>query len=69
MDIRMTNLYQFGLKAISSLWRDEEGIGTLEIVLIAAVLIMVALFFKDWILDFLGNLMDSVEGKADTIFK
>jgi Flp pilus assembly pilin Flp len=69
MDIRMTNLYQIGFKAISSLWRDEEGIGTLEIVLIAAVLIMVALFFKDWILDFLGNLMDSVEGKADTIFK
>jgi hypothetical protein len=64
----MLNLYQFGVRAIDSLWQDKEGIGTLEIVLIAAVLIMVALFFKDWIMDFLGNLMDSVEGKADTIF-
>jgi hypothetical protein len=69
MKLDMINLYQFGVRAIGSLWRDEEGIGTLEIVLIAAVLIMVALFFKDWIMDFLGNLMNSVEGKADTIFK
>ncbi|MCD9024026.1 Flp1 family type IVb pilin [Cohnella silvisoli] len=65
----MTNLFQLGVRAIGSLWRDEKGIGTLEIVLIAAVLIMVALFFKDWIMDFLGSLMDSVEGKANTIFK
>lgn len=65
----MINLYQFGVRAIGSIWRDEKGIGTLEIVLIAAVLIMVALFFKDWIMGFIGKLMDSVEGKAGTIFK
>ncbi len=63
------NLYRFGQRAVSSLWRDERGIGTLEIVLIAAVLIMVAIFFKDWIMEFLGNLMDSVEGKAETVFE
>jgi Flp pilus assembly pilin Flp len=63
------NLYQLGLKTIQALWRDDKGIGTLEIVLIAAVLIMVAIFFKDWIMDFLGNLMNSVEGKAETVFE
>jgi Flp pilus assembly pilin Flp len=63
------NLYQFGLKTIQAFWRDDKGIGTLEIVLIAAVLIMVAIFFKDWIMDFLGNLMNSVEGKAETVFE
>lgn len=49
-------------------WRDEEGIGTLEIVLIAAVLIIVALLFKDWILAFLADLMGSAENKASSIF-
>ena len=65
----MVHLYRRGTKALGLLWRDEKGIGTLEIVLIAAVLIMVAIFFKDWILEFLGELMDSVEGKADDIFE
>ena len=65
----MVQLYQRGTKALGSLWRDERGIGTLEIVLIAAVLIIVDIFFKDWILEFLGELMDSVEGKADDIFE
>ncbi|KIL36046.1 drug exporter [Cohnella kolymensis] len=55
--------------AAHGFWRNERGIGTLEIVLIAAVLIMVAIFFKDWIMEFLGNLMDSVEGKAESVFE
>ncbi|RKP53814.1 multidrug transporter [Cohnella endophytica] len=58
-----------GVKALGALWRDEEGLGTLELVLIAAVLIIVAIFFKDWILEFIGNLMDSIEGKSDSLFK
>lgn len=52
----------------SAFGRDEEGIGTLEIVLIAAVIIAIALLFKDWIVDFLQSLMDRVEGKSDTFF-
>lgn len=63
------SIVKIGTRAMGSFWKDERGIGTLEIVLIAAVLIMVAIFFKDWIMEFLGNLMDSVEGKAETIFE
>jgi Flp pilus assembly protein TadG len=69
MIVMLRRLAKFGTRATGSLWRDERGIGTLEIVLIAAVLVMVAVFFKDWIIEFVGNLMDSVEGKADDIFK
>ncbi|WP_246042269.1 Flp1 family type IVb pilin [Cohnella pontilimi] len=58
-----------GLRKFTNLWSDEEGIGTLEIVLIAAVLILVAILFKDWIMDFLRGLMDQAEGKAGTIFE
>lgn len=53
---------------IGKFWRSEEGIGTLEIVLIAAVLILVALLFKKWIIEFIHRLMDQAEGKADSIF-
>lgn len=49
--------------------KDEEGIGTLEIVLIAAVLILVAILFKDWIMDFLGDLMGQAEEKSESIFE
>lgn len=65
----MGYLFQIGVKAVRSLWKDEDGIGTLELVLIVAVLIVVALFFKDQILEFMGNLMDKVEGKADEVFE
>lgn len=65
----VAKLCGLGIRAGRSLWRDEKGIGTLEIVLIAAVLIMIAIFFKDWIMEFLASLMDSVEGKADEVFE
>jgi Flp pilus assembly pilin Flp len=65
----MENLRRIGVKSVCALWRDEEGLSTLELVLIAAVLIIVAILFKDWILEFLGELMDSVEGKADSVFE
>jgi hypothetical protein len=50
------------------LWRDSRGIGTLELVLIAAVLILIALLFKDWIIDFLKGLMGKADDKAQQVF-
>ncbi len=64
----MRYLYSAGTRAATALWRNERGIGTLEIVMIAAVLIIIALLFKDWIVEFLNNLMDNISGKADTVF-
>jgi len=48
--------------------KDEEGIGTLEIVLIAAVVIAIVILFRGWILDFLQSLFDKVENKSDAFF-
>ncbi len=59
---------QWGQRCGARLWRSEEGIGTLEIVLIAAILIIVALLFKDWIIKFLNSLMGKAETKAGSIF-
>jgi len=39
-------------------WNEEEGMGTIEIVVIIAVLLAVALLFKDGILQFTNNMMN-----------
>lgn len=56
-------------KAGKALWRNDKGMGTLEIVLIVAVLIAVVLVFKDQIITFLNGLMDRVTGKSDELFE
>ncbi|MFC5531625.1 Flp1 family type IVb pilin [Cohnella yongneupensis] len=55
-------------KAAGTLWRNDRGMGTLEIVLIIAVLIAVVLVFKSEITTFLGDLMEKVTGKSDELF-
>lgn len=64
MMIMWNNVKQFSV----NLWRDEEGMGTLEVILIIAVLIFVALLFKRQILDLAERLMNLADTKANTIF-
>lgn len=40
----------------SSFHRDESGIGTLEIILILAVLILIAIAFRKWIMKWISDL-------------
>lgn len=54
--------------AVRKFWREDEGIGTLEIVLIIAVIIILALLFKDWIIGLLRGLMGDADNKAQEIF-
>ncbi|WP_127584523.1 Flp1 family type IVb pilin [Paenibacillus koleovorans] len=37
-------------------WREEDGLGTLELLLIVAVLVIVAVAFRKWILSFIKSL-------------
>ncbi|MFD0717389.1 Flp1 family type IVb pilin [Paenibacillus sp. GCM10027626] len=57
------------MKPVRQLWKAEEGIGTLEIILIIAVIIILAILFKDWILTLLKRLMGKADEQADKIFK
>ncbi|MFC4968383.1 Flp1 family type IVb pilin [Paenibacillus sp. GCM10023248] len=38
-------------------WKDEEGLGTLEILLIVAVLVAVAIIFRKWIVSWFQKLI------------
>ena len=43
-------------RKVSAFWRDESGLGTLELLLIVAVLVIVAVAFRKWILNFITSL-------------
>ncbi|WP_245850789.1 Flp1 family type IVb pilin [Paenibacillus herberti] len=68
----MNQLFMWGFKARKGLRRfskSEEGLGTLEIILIIAVIIIIALLFKDWIIGLVNNLMGKADDQANTIFE
>lgn len=41
---------------VKSFMKDEEGLGTLEMLLILAVLVVIAIAFRDWIMKWLKGL-------------
>ena len=47
---------------VKEFWEDEEGMGVVELVLIIAALVSVALLFSGRLKEFVGNLMDTVFG-------
>lgn len=44
--------------ACKDFWNDEDGLGTLEILLIIAVLVVVALMFRERIMGWVESLLD-----------
>lgn len=55
--------------SVKSFWKDEEGLGTLEMILIIAVLIAVVLLFKDKILDVVEALIKTAGTKSQEVFE
>ncbi|WP_017547928.1 Flp1 family type IVb pilin [Salinicoccus carnicancri] len=47
-------------------WNDEEGLEVVEVLLILAVLIGIAIMFKGRIETWAGNLFDAIEGNLGT---
>lgn len=50
---------------VKDFWQDEEGLGTLEILLIVVVLVSVALMFRRQITDWVGNILSNVQPGID----
>jgi hypothetical protein len=44
---------------LKKLWQDEDGLGTLEILLIVAVLVAIAIIFRKWIVHWFNQLVGS----------
>lgn len=48
------------LKHTKSFLKKEDGLGTVEIVVIIAVLVGIALIFRDAIIDFVRSIIESI---------
>ncbi|MBW4083433.1 Flp1 family type IVb pilin [Paenibacillus sp. S150] len=55
-------------EAAKSFWKDEEGLGTLEMIMIIAVLIAVVLVFREEIVKVVKDLIATAGGKSQEVF-
>ncbi|MFS0870521.1 Flp1 family type IVb pilin [Paenibacillus xylanilyticus] len=53
----------------SAFWKEEDGLGTLELILIIGVIIIIALIFKDQIKTLVTRLLGQVSKKSDEFFE
>jgi len=54
------------MKMFKEFWEEEDGIATVEILLILAVLIIIAVIFRKAIIDWVTKTVKSLFGSADT---
>mgnify|MGYP005852894259 CR=1 FL=1 len=52
---------------LKAFWYEEDGLGTVEIIIIIAVLVAVALVFRNQIITFVTDMMDKVFPNTDDI--
>jgi Flp pilus assembly pilin Flp len=51
------------MKVLKDFLKEEDGLGTVEIVIIIAVLVAIALIFRKAIFGFVGRIIDAIFGK------
>ena len=57
------------MELLKNFFKEEEGIGTIEIVLIAVVLIGLVLLFKEQIMELFGRIMTKISVDIDSILE
>ena len=57
------------MELLRSFFKEEEGIGTIEIVLIAVVLIGLVLLFKGQIMELFERIITKISGDTDSILE
>ena len=55
------------MRSIKEFWKDETGIGTVEMILILVVLIGLVLIFKEQLTDLVEDIFDTITSKAGSI--
>ncbi|QGH34091.1 hypothetical protein GI584_08690 [Gracilibacillus salitolerans] len=48
-------------KILTNLWTEEDGLGTLELLLIVAVLVAVAILFGNQIIEWVEQIIDGID--------
>ena len=55
------------MNRIKELWKDESGMGTVEVILIIVVLIGLVLIFKKQITQVVNNIFDKIVKQSNSI--
>lgn len=55
------------LKNLKDLFREEDGMGTVEVILIIVVLVGLVIIFKDRITDLVDNIFDKITKETGKI--
>lgn len=55
------------LKGLRELWAEEEGMGTVEVILIIVVLVGLVLVFRKQLTTLVNNLFSKITQQADSI--
>ncbi|MFX3650939.1 MAG: Flp1 family type IVb pilin [Paenibacillus sp.] len=53
----------------NAFWKEEDGLGTLELILIIGVIIIIALIFKNQIKTLVERLLKNVSDKSNEFFE
>ena len=53
------------MKMLQEFWTEEDGIATVEILLILAVLVIIAIVFRKAIIDWVNNMIQNVFKNAN----
>ena len=55
------------LKSIKDLWKEEEGMGTVEIILIIVVLVGLVIIFKEQITKIVNSIFSKITNQTNKI--
>ncbi|MCI9188826.1 MAG: hypothetical protein HFH84_04205 [Lachnospiraceae bacterium] len=55
------------LKGLKQFWTEEEGMGTVEIILIIVVLVGLVILFKGQITEIVNSLFQKITKQSDTV--
>lgn len=55
------------LKGLNEFWTEEDGMGTVEIILIIVVLVGLVLIFKSQITTIVNNLFQKITSQTNTV--
>lgn len=55
------------LKGLKQLWKEEDGMGTVEVILIIVVLVGLVLVFKKQLTTLVNNLFSKITKQVDSI--
>ncbi|MGF7049860.1 hypothetical protein J2T13_004383 [Paenibacillus sp. DS2015] len=50
---------------VKGLWEEEDGLGMLEMILIIAAIIVIAILFREQLLKIVKNLLEKIGKKSD----